>query len=114
MKIASVNQGDRQFFVYSFPDVPDDNGNIEVTLLTDTDFYATSISSVEGAQFFLYNLSIERQTIPTVIPSQTPIISGNGGTPYFFPIPWKLKAGTILRLIPLNVSAQISVAGYRQ
>lgn len=113
MKIASINQGNRNYFVYSFPDVQDDNGNFDVTLLTDTDFYATSVSSTFGDTFFLYNLSTEKQSIPTVIPFQTPIISGNGGTPYFFPLPWKLLAGTILRLVPLAVSFQVSIAGYR-
>lgn len=113
MKLANVNQGDRKYFVYSFPDVADDNGNFDITLLTDTDFYATSISSVEGDTFFIYNLSTEKQTIPTALPLQIPILSGNGGTPYFFPMPWLLKAGTILRLVPTAVTAQVSVAGYR-
>lgn len=113
MKMSSVNQGNRRYFTYSFPDVADDNGNFDVTLLTDSDFYATSVSSVEGDTFFLYNLSTEKQSIPTALPLQTPVLSGNGGTPYFFPVPWKLMAGTILRLVPLAVSAQVSIAGYR-
>jgi hypothetical protein len=113
MKIASINQGNRRYFVYSFPDVADDSGNFDVTLLTDTDFYATSISSDEGFTFFLYNLSTEKQTIPTLLPLQIPVMSGSGGTPYFFPVPWKLKAGTILRLVPVFVLSQVSIAGYR-
>ena len=113
MKKALITPGDRKYYVYSFPDAADDNGNFDITLLTDSDFYATSISSVEGDTFFIYNLSIEKQTIPSVLPLQTPIQSGNGGTPYFFPTPWKLKLGTILRLVPISVSAQVSIAGYR-
>src|SRR3990172_7503982 len=101
MKPANIFVGKRQFYVYSFPDVADDNGNFDITLLTDTDFYATSISSAEGDTFYLYNLSTEKQTIPTLLPTTNPIQSGNGGTPYFFPLPWKLKLGTLLRLVPI-------------
>ena len=115
MKKANLNTGNRQFYVYSFPDAVDDNGNFEITLLTDTDFYATSISSGPDESFFLYNLSTETQTMPTGLPLQTPLINGRGGTPYFFPVPWRLKAGTLLRLVTSSGSliAQMSLAGYR-
>lgn len=105
----------RRFFVYSFPDLADDAGNFDLTLLTDSDYCATSISSAAGNTFFIYNLSTEKQIIPTGLPLQVPVIDGNGGTPFFFPVPWKLKAGTILRLVPVTVAAlpQISIAGYR-
>ena len=113
MKKFSINESKRRFFVYSFPDIADDSGNFDLTLLTDSDYCVTSVSAPAGNLFFLYNLSVEKQTIPSALPIQSPIISGNGGTPYFFPIPWRLKSGTILRLVPVTVSAQISIAGYR-
>lgn len=113
MKKFSVEESLRRFFIYAFPDVADDASNFDLTLLTDSDFYVTSVSSVAGHTFFIYNLSIEKQTIPTRTPTQAPIISGNGGTPYFLPLPWKLKAGTILRLVRISGTDQVSIAGYR-
>lgn len=113
MKNFSIEESKRRFFVYSFPDSADESGNFDITLLTDSDYCATSISSISGDLFFLYNLSIEKQTIPSTLPILGPIISGNGGTPYFFPVPWLLKAGTILRLTPVTVAGQVSIAGYR-
>ena len=113
MREAAIHVGHRRFFVYSFPDVADSNGNFELTLLTDSDYCVTSVSSKAGNTFFLYNVSVEKQTTPTLLPQQKPILSGNGGTPYFFPVPWALKAGTLLRLVPINVTAQVSLGGYR-
>ena len=115
MKKFNIIPGNRQFYVYSFPIVANDAGNFELTLLTDTDFYATSVSSNPTDTFFLYNLSTEKQTIPTKIPFQIPVNTGQGGTPFFFPLPWRLKAGTLLRLVPnpLITISQVSVAGYR-
>jgi hypothetical protein len=113
MKKFTINESKRRFFVYSFPDTADESGNYDLTLLTDSDYCVTSVSSPDGNLFYLYNLSIEKQTIPSALPILGPIIYGNGGTPYFFPLPWRLKAGTILRLVPVTVTAQISIAGYR-
>lgn len=113
MKLFNVNVSERQFFVYSFPETADEQGNFDLTLLTDSDYYATSVSSPSGSLFFIYNLSKEKQTIPTATPTVNPIQSGNGGTPYFFPLPWRLEAGTILRLVPTGTIEQVSIAGYR-
>ena len=113
MKKFSINESKRRFFVYSFPDGADEFNHIDITLLTDSDYCVTSVSSPDGSLFYLYNLSIEKQTISSALPVRNPIISGNGGTPYFFPIPWRLKSGTILRLVPDTLTGQISIAGYR-
>lgn len=114
MRLFKLVESKRRFFVYSFPETADESGNFDLTLLTDTDFYATSVSSASTEAFFIYNLSTEKQIIPTLLPVINPIIQGNGGTPYFFPEPWKLQGGTILRLVTSAVSSQISIAGYRQ
>lgn len=113
MKLFQLLVGKRQFFIYSFPETADEQGNFDLTLLTDSDFCATSVSSPSGSLFFLYNLSKEKQTIPTVTPTVNPITSGNGGTPYFFPLPWELEAGTIIRMVPTGTIEQVSIAGYR-
>lgn len=113
MKNFSIEESKRRFFVYSFPDNADSSGNYDITLLTDSDYYATSVSCLDGSAFYLYNLSTEKQTIPSALPILTPIIYGVGGIPYFFPLPWKLKAGTILRLIPDYITSQVSISGYR-
>lgn len=114
MKLVTLQVSNRQFYVYSFPEIADAAGNFDLTLLTDSNYYATSISSAPGNLFFIYNISKEKQIIPTLTPLVNPIISGNGGTPYFFPIPWKLEAGTILRMIPTGTVSQISIGGYRE
>lgn len=116
MKTAKIIAlGERRFYVYSFPEIADEAGNFELTLLTDSNYYMTSISADAERRFHIYNLSSEKQTIPTLLPVVSPIISGNGGTPYFLPLPWKLGAGTILRLINNDgLTSQVSIAGYRE
>lgn len=113
MKLFQLRESKRRFFVYSFPEEADQSGNFDLTLLTDSDYCATSVSSSTANAFFIYNLSTEKQIIPTLLPVVNPIITGNGGTPYFFPEPWHLQAGTILRLVPTGSITQVSIAGYR-
>lgn len=115
MKTTEINISGRRFFVYSFPESADESGNFDLTLLTDSDYYMTSVSAATGRLFHIYNLSSEKQIIPAALPIVSPIFSGNGGTPYFLPLPWKLQAGTILRLINNDgLTSQVSIAGYRQ
>lgn len=114
MKLFRLNAArNKRFYVYSFPVTADESGKFDLTLLTDSSYYVTSISSVPGDLFHIYNISKEQQIIPTAAPIVNPIFSGNGGTPYFLPLPWELEAGTILRMIPSGTVAQVSLGGYR-
>lgn len=119
MNGADIELGRRKFFVYKFPSAADANGNFQITILTGSDFFATSVSCLATVTngFILQNLSLEKDTATVSATAatdvaQVPINSGFNGTPYFFPLPWRLKSGTILRLLTGLQIGDVAVAGF--
>ena len=104
MNSFDIKATNKRFYVYTFPEISL-TGIVELEIISDTIFYATSVSvGQEGSatpitSIILQDISREKYTADIGTGFSFPVIQGTKGTPFFFPIPWKLKGGTIVRAI---------------
>ena len=124
MNSVEIKLSNRKYFTYAFPKLADSNGNFDIDILTGLDFYLTSFSFLGDTSaspgVILLNISTEKYTGNIDVPLTLPVNAGFNGSPYFLPVPWRLKNGTKLRALGLGTisgvtaPAELAISGYRQ